>query len=67
VRFEKAIEDGDLPAAEDPPALARFAATLLFGLAVQTVNGDSVEDLGRIAEPALRSFPKVQKRKSSST
>lgn len=65
-RFEKAIEDGDLSADEDPATLARFAATLLHGLAVQAVNGDSVEDLDRVAELALRSFPKVQKRKSSS-
>lgn len=66
-RFEKAVEDGDLPKSEDPANLAKFAATLLHGLAVQAVNGDSVPDLDRVAELALRSFPKVQKPKNSPT
>jgi len=63
-RFEKAVDDGDLPADEDPAALARFTATLLHGLAVQAVNGDSVADLERVADLALRSFPKVKRSKS---
>src|SRR5207253_2318901 len=34
-RFERAIAEGDLPAGADPADLARFVATVIWGLAVQ--------------------------------
>src|SRR5260370_26034001 len=38
-RFERAVEDGDLPARTDCPTLARYTATVLNGLAVEAARG----------------------------
>jgi AcrR family transcriptional regulator len=61
-RFERAISEGDLPKKTDARSLARYVATLLHGLAIQAVNGDSVEDLHLVAEIARRSFPISEKK-----
>lgn len=49
LRFERAITEGDLPPDSDPAALAKLAATMLWGLSVQAVNGATREELLRVA------------------
>ena len=56
-RFKRAHREGDLPAAIDAGDLARFAATMLHGLAVQAASGDSREELLRVAKFAIDGFP----------
>jgi AcrR family transcriptional regulator len=56
-RFERAREDGDLPADTDAADLARYVVTVLRGMAVQATGGASREELRRVADMALRSWP----------
>lgn len=56
-RFEKAKAEGDLSSVADARALAKFAATQMWGLAVQSTNGSSRKDLLAAAELAIRAFP----------
>jgi AcrR family transcriptional regulator len=56
-RFERAMEDGDLPAGEDPTDLARYVVTVIRGMAVQATGGASREELRRVGEMALRAWP----------
>ena len=56
-RLERAAAEGDLSDDADPAALAKFAATVMWGLSVQSVNGSTREELVRVAELALRSLP----------
>ena len=56
-RFQRAIDDGDLPASENAAELAKYLATITAGLAVQATGGASRTDLGRIAQRALIGFP----------
>jgi AcrR family transcriptional regulator len=57
-RFERAISEGDLPRSADPASLARYAATVSYGLAVQAAGGASRRDLREVVEIALRCWPK---------
>jgi AcrR family transcriptional regulator len=56
-RFERAVEDGDLPAGTACPTLARYTATVLNGLAVQAASGTSETDLRRVAALAMQAWP----------
>ncbi len=56
-RFERAISEGDLPADSDPADLARYIATIIQGMAVQAAGGASRDELRRVAEMALRTWP----------
>ena len=56
-RFERAVEDGDLPAGTDCRALARFIATVLNGLAVQAASGTTQKELRLVAALAMRAWP----------
>jgi AcrR family transcriptional regulator len=56
-RLQRARREGDLPAGADPAGLARYLATILHGMAVQAAGGASANDLRRVAEIALRSWP----------
>ena len=56
-RFTRARAEGDLPAASDPAALARYLTTVSNGLAVQAAAGDSGAQLHAVADIALASFP----------
>ncbi|WP_159072264.1 hypothetical protein [Streptomyces sp. CMB-StM0423] len=56
-RFERAVEEGDLPAESDPALLARYVATLAFGIAVQAASGVPREDLQQMATAAPASGP----------
>jgi AcrR family transcriptional regulator len=57
-RFEQAKKEGDLPPDADPADLARYFATVLHGMAVQAASGASRKELQRVAETALRVWPK---------
>jgi AcrR family transcriptional regulator len=57
-RFRRAIAEGDLPADADAGALASYVQTVNFGLTVQATTGATRKELLRIAEIALRAWPK---------
>lgn len=56
-RFERAIEEGDLPRGIDAANLARYVATVSYGMAVQAVGGASADELTATAEIALQALP----------
>src|SRR5271169_937809 len=58
LRFERAKSEGDLPSDADAADLARFVTALFQGMTVQAINGASREDLLRLADTALRMWPK---------
>jgi len=57
-RFERAKSEGDLPNDADAADLARFVTAIYQGMTVQAINGASREDLLRLADTALRLWPK---------
>jgi hypothetical protein len=56
-RFERAVEDGDLPAGTDCATLARYVATVLNGLAVQAASGTTEKELRLVAALAMHAWP----------
>ncbi|MFE3036437.1 TetR/AcrR family transcriptional regulator [Streptomyces canus] len=58
-RFERAVEDGDLPAGTDPGLLARYVTTFAYGIAVQAASGVGRDELQALADAALRNWPLV--------
>ena len=56
-RFERALADGDLPAEANPADLARLVTTVMWGMAVQARGGAGREELRRVADLALASWP----------
>lgn len=56
-RFERAKSEGDLPESVDAADLARFVTAVFQGMTVQSINGATREELLRIAEIALRTWP----------
>ncbi len=56
-RFQRAKSEGDLPANVNPADLARYVATILYGMAVQAAGGVSRDKLQRVAEITLRTLP----------
>ena len=57
-RFQRARNEGDLPAETDPAALAGFISAVIHGMAVQAAGGAKRKELKRVAETALRAWPK---------
>src|ERR1700716_3414579 len=57
-RFEKAKRDGELPPGANPADLARYLATVYQGMSVQAAGGATRGQLRRVAETALRTWPK---------
>lgn len=57
-RFQRAQQEGDLPAQVDTAVLARYIATVLQGIAVQANNGASSEELRQVALMTLQAFPR---------
>ena len=57
-RFERAKSEGDLPKHADAADLARFVTAVGQGMTVQAINGASRDDLVRLADMALRAWPK---------
>jgi AcrR family transcriptional regulator len=56
-RFQRAITEGDLPRDADPAALAKYIATIMQGLAVQTTAGADRKALSAAVEIALDAWP----------
>ena len=56
-RFERAKSEGDLPKDADAADLARFITTLFQGMTVQAINGASCEELLRLSDMALHTWP----------
>jgi AcrR family transcriptional regulator len=56
-RFERAIAEHDLPAGSDAADLARYISAILQGMAVQAAGGTTREQLRKIAEMTLRTWP----------
>ena len=56
-RFERAIAEGDLPSGSDAADLAAYLSAILQGMAVQAAGGTTREQLRKIAEMALRTWP----------
>ena len=56
-RFERGVQDGDLPAGTNCAALARYVATVLNGLAVQSASGATEKELRRVSALAMRAWP----------
>ena len=57
-RFERAQKEGDLAKTADASDLARFVTAIFQGMTVQAINGASLEELLRLAETAMRAWPK---------
>jgi AcrR family transcriptional regulator len=56
-RFERAVEDGDLTAGTNCATLARYTATVLNGLAVQSVSGATAKELRLVSALAMQAWP----------
>ncbi|MEU6131876.1 TetR/AcrR family transcriptional regulator [Saccharopolyspora sp. NPDC047091] len=56
-RFERAVDEGDLPAGTDAGLLARLVSTVSSGIAVQAASGVGREELQELADAALRNWP----------
>jgi AcrR family transcriptional regulator len=56
-RFERAVEDGDLPKGRDCATLARYVATVLGGLAVQAASGTPEKELRLVSALAMQAWP----------
>lgn len=57
-RFEQSKRDGQLPPGANPADLARYLATVYQGMSVQAAGGATRGQLRRVAETALRAWPK---------
>lgn len=56
-RFERAVDEGDLPPESDPALLARYVTTLTYGIAVHAASGANRGELQEMADAALRAWP----------
>lgn len=56
-RFQRAVDEGDLPPNADPELLARYVLTVANGIAVQAATGVGPDELRRVADAALRNWP----------
>src|SRR6266481_5097664 len=57
-RLQRAKRDGDLPKNADPAELAHYVMTVVRGMAVQSAGGAGRAQLRRVAQIALRAWPK---------
>jgi AcrR family transcriptional regulator len=58
-RFARAVTEGDLPRESNAADLARYISAIVQGMAVQAAGGVSREQLRKIAEMTLRTWPPV--------
>lgn len=56
-RFRRAKDEGDLPPTSDPALLARLVATVASGTAVQAAGGAGHDELHRVVDAVLQSWP----------
>ena len=57
-RLQRAKREGDLPKNADPTELTHYVMTVVRGMAVQSAGGASRAQLRRVAQIALRAWPK---------
>src|SRR5207253_4738098 len=57
-RLQRAKREDDLPKNADPAELAHYVMTVLHGMAVQGADGANQDQLRRVADIALRAWPK---------
>jgi AcrR family transcriptional regulator len=57
-RFQRAKREGDLPKNANPGDLAGYVMTVVRGMAVQSAGGANSGQLRRVAQIALRAWPK---------
>jgi AcrR family transcriptional regulator len=55
-RFERAVQEDDLPKGTDCATLARYIATVLNGLAVQAASGTTEKELRLVSAMAMRAW-----------
>ena len=55
-RFQRAKSENDLSADTDPADLARYLATIIYGMAVQAPDGASRDKLQHVVEMTLRTL-----------
>ena len=58
-RFEKARTEGDFPEDESPADWARYVMSVALGMAVKATSGASRDELYRVVDFAMRSWPKA--------
>ncbi|WP_404828359.1 hypothetical protein [Streptomyces canus] len=56
-RFQRAVDDGDLPPQTDPGPPARYVTTFAYGIAVQAASGVGRDELQELGDAALRNWP----------
>jgi AcrR family transcriptional regulator len=56
-RLKRAKAEGELSKDADPATLARFVATVIHGMSVQSASGATRAELRRVSDTALRAFP----------
>ena len=56
-RLDKARSDGDFPDDEDPTDWARYIVSVGLGMAVRAASGASREELHRVVDVAMRTWP----------
>jgi AcrR family transcriptional regulator len=56
-RLERAVNEGEMSHELDPADYARYIMTVLEGMSVQAAGGASRDDLHKVAEMTLRSWP----------
>lgn len=59
-RFERAVDEADLPPDADPAALARYLVSVSNGIAVQAASGAGPDDLQQVARLALQAWPTAE-------
>jgi hypothetical protein len=57
-RLQRAKREGDLLKNADPAELAHYVMTVVRGMAVQSAGGANRDQLHRVAQIALRAWPK---------
>jgi hypothetical protein len=57
-RRRRAKADGDLPADSDPADPARYLSVVICGMSIHAAGGASRKELRRVADPALRQWPR---------
>ncbi|MGH9747596.1 MAG: TetR/AcrR family transcriptional regulator [Candidatus Acidiferrales bacterium] len=61
-RLLRAKAEGELPRGSDAADLARYIVTVMHGMSVEAAGGASRRSLRRVAEMALRAWPKRRER-----
>ncbi len=56
-RLERAMAEGDLPAAADAGDLARYVMAVMHGMSVQVAGGATREELQGVIDLSLRAWP----------